>query len=416
MIYVRGQAEDFDGWAANGAPGWTGAAMAQAYDAIERVLPVTIPNRRTPLNDAIIAAAQAAGLRFRDGKKQVDGQGIGPTPATIWHGQRMSAARVFLGRAKGRSNLHIVTGVKAERILITDKRATGVIAGGQTYHGNEIIVAAGTIESPALLQRSGIGPAAILQAAGVETLHALPVGENLREHKLITLQFRLSTRLDENREFSGWRLVRNVIGYLLARRGVLARTYDLNAFARASAKAQRPDVQITISAFSLDQHAGAMRFEPWPGFQMFGYPLRPTSTGSIAITSADPAALPGIRPNYLATAYDQETTVDMVRLMRRIARQPPLAGLIETETFPGTAMLDDPASIIAAAQRDTTAAHATGTCAIGSVVDARLRVLGMTHLRVMDCSVMPTEVSGNTNAPVMAMAWRAAGLILEDQA
>jgi choline dehydrogenase-like flavoprotein len=175
-------------------------------------------------------------------------------------------------------------------------------------------------------------------------------------------------------------------------------------------------VQITISAFSLDQHAAAMRFEPWPGFQMFGYPLRPTSTGSIAITSADPTALPRIQPNYLATAHDQEMTVDMVRLMRRIAAKPPLAGLIDTETSPGFAMPGDPESIITAAQRDTTAAHATGTCAIGSVVDARLRVLGMTHLRVMDCSVMPTQVSGNTNAPVMAMAWRAAGLILEDYA
>jgi choline dehydrogenase-like flavoprotein len=414
MIYVRGQAEDFDGWPALGAGGWTGAALAHAYDEIEQVLPVSIPNRRTRLTDAIIAAAQAAGLPFRDGKHQVDGEGIGPTPATIRHGKRMSAARVFLGRAKGRRNLHIVTGAKAERIIITDKRATGIIVNDHIYNGNEIILACGAIESPALLQRSGIGPAAVLQAAGVEVLRALPVGENLREHKLITLQFRLNTRLDENREFSGWRLARNGIYYLLARRGVLARTYDLNAFARASAKATRPDVQITISAFSLDQQAGAMRFEPWPGFQMFAYPLRPTSTGSIAITSADPAALPRIRPNYLATAHDKETTVDMVRLMRRIAAQPPLASLIDTETFPGGAMPDDPESIIAAAQRDTTAAHATGTCAIGSVVDARLRVLGMTHLRVMDCSVMPTEVSGNTNAPVMAMAWRAAGLILED--
>ena len=414
MIYVRGQTEDFDDWAAQGADGWNGAEMARAYDEIERFLPVTIPPRRTALTDAIVAAAQAAGLPFRAGKYQVDGEGIGPTPSTIRHGKRMSAARVFLGRAKGRRNLQIVTGFKAERILIAGKCAKGIVAGGKTYHGKEIIISSGAIESPALLQRSGIGPAAVLRAAGVELLHDLPVGENLREHKLITLQFRLNARLDENREFSGWRLARNAVYYALARRGVLARTYDLNAFARASARATRPDVQITLSAFSLDQHAAAMRFEPWPGFQMFAYPLRPTSTGSIAITSADPAALPRIRPNYLATAHDQETMVALVRLMRRIAMQPPLANLIESETFPGAAMQDDPESIIAAAQRDTTAAHATGTCAIGSVVDDRLRVVGIARLRVMDCSVMPTQVSGNTNAPVMAMAWRAAGLILED--
>ncbi|SCW59727.1 Choline dehydrogenase [Sphingobium faniae] len=422
MIYVRGQREDYDGWATGGATGWDGAAMAAAFAMLERELPVGIPRRETPLSRAIVEAAGMIGLPERCERHAVDGEGIGPTPCNICHGRRMSAAHIFLRPAERRPNLRVETGILVDRLLIDGRRITGVRAGGRQWLGGETILCAGAIESPALLQRSGIGPAETLQAAGVPLIHALPgVGRNLREHKLVMIQHRLRRWMGDNRAFSGWRLAANVAAYALLRRGALARTYDLNAFARSRADVERPDVQITFSAFSLDLRADTMRFEPFAGMQMFAYPLRPTSQGSVDITGPDAGAPPRIRPHYLETEHDRRITVDMVRLMRRLAAAPPLAGLIAAETFPGDAMPDDDeAAIIAAAHRDQSCAHAVGTCRIGraddplAVVDPRLRVRGIDGLRVMDCSVMPTQVSGNTNAPVMAMAVRAATLILED--
>jgi len=422
MIYVRGQREDYDGWAANGATGWDGAAMAEAFAELERELPIGIQTHETPLTRAITAAGVAVGLRQRSGAHEVDGEGIGPTPCNIVHGQRQSAAHVFLRPAERRANLRVETGVTVDALLLEGRRVTGVRAGERVWRASgEVIVCAGAIESPALLQRSGIGPADTLAAAGVALRHVLPgVGRNLREHKLVMLQHRLAVPLGDNRAFSGWRLWRNAALYGLLRRGPLARTYDLNAFARSRPDVERPDVQISFSAFSLDLSAPALRFEPFAGMQMFGYPLRPTSSGRIDIRDGRAATPPRIRPDYLSTDHDRQITVDMVRLMRRLAAAPPLAGIVAEETHPGAAMSEDEASILAAAHRDQSCAHAVGTCRMGAsddeqaVVDARLRARGLDGLRIMDCSVMPTQVSGNTNAPVMAMAVRAARLILED--
>lgn len=421
MIYVRGQRQDYDDWAAAGAQGWDGTAMADALEEVERDMPVSIPVRENRLSRAILEAAVSIGLPERHERHAVDGEGIGPTPCNIHRGRRMSAAHVFLRRAEQRPNLTIETGITVERLVTQGRRVTGVRAGKREWRAREVILCAGAIESPALLQRSGIGPFETLAAAGVPLVHALPgVGRNLREHKLVMLQHRLLAGPSDNRAFSGWRLGLQVLAYAALRRGALARTYDLNAFARSSADVDRPDVQITFSAFSLDLAAPGIRFEPFAGMQMFGYPLRPTSEGRVEIVAADPATPPRIQPNFLATRHDQRVTVDMVRLMRRIAAAPPLASIIAEESFPGRAMPDEEEAILAAAHRDQSCAHAVGTCRMGApddehaVVDPRLRVRGMEGLRVMDCSVMPTQVSGNTNAPVMAMAARAARLILED--
>ena len=420
MIYVRGQPEDYDGWAAEGATGWDAAAMAAAYAELESELPTTIPSRSTRLSRALIGAAREIGLPERHGRYEVDGEGIGPTPCTIFRGRRMSAAHVFLRPAERRPNLAIETGVMVGSLLVEGRRVVGVRSGERSWRSGEVILAAGAIESPALLQRSGIGPAETLAQAGVPLVHALPgVGGNLREHKLAMLQYRLRVRIDENREFSGWRLARNAAAYALARRGPLARTYDLNGFARSRPDIERADVQLTISAFSLDLGAPKIGFEPFPGMQIFGYPLRPTSRGRIDIVAAEAATPPRIRPNYLATEHDRRITIDMVRLMRRLAAAPSLAAIIERETFPADAMPDEDEAILEATRRDQSCPHAVGTCRIGTddqaVIDPRLRVHGLDGLRVMDCSVMPTQVSGNTNAPVMAMAVRAARIIAEDR-
>lgn len=416
MIYVRGQSRDYDEWLEQGCSGWDAAAMRGAYDEIEQVLPISIQRRSTELTEAVLAAGREIGIPTREDQEGVDGEGLGGTPCNISRGRRMSAAHVFLGRARGRANLAIITDTRAERLILDGQRATGVETSTSRYFARTTILSAGTVESPTLLQRSGIGKPEALLAAGVEPLHPLHgVGANLREHKLSMLQFELGRRIDDNRQFSGWRLWRNALRYALLRGGPLARTYDLNGFARSRPDVDRPDVQLTVSAFSIDRAAASLKFEPWPGLQIYGYPLRPTSEGRIEIVGPDAATPPRIRPHYLATEHDQRITVDMVRLMRRLAATAPLARLIVRETYPGPIMSDDPESILAAAHRDTTCAHAVGTCRMGmdemAVVDPDLKVRGLEGLRVMDCSVMPTQVSGNTNAPVMAMAWRAADII-----
>jgi len=420
MIYVRGQPQVFDGWAANGCTGWDANAMAAAFREMEQVLPTSIQPVQNPAIRATVAAGQAIGLPARHDRYGVDGEGLGGTPCTIFRGRRMSSSYVFLKRARRRPNLKVLTDTHVSRIVLDGRKAKGVEAAGQCFYAKQdVIVCAGGIESPALLQRSGIGAPETLNAAGVAVVHALPgVGRNLREHKLSMLQFELKQRLDENREYSGWRLWRNAMRYALLRDGPLARTYDLNGFARTDPSLDQPDIQLTVSAFSLDPGAASLRFEQWPGMQMFAYPLLPTSVGRIDIVAPDYTTPPRIRPNYLSTEQDQRTTIAMFRLMRRLAATPPLSDLIVRETFPGPGVTDDDASILAASHRDHSGAHAVGTCKMGvddmAVVGPDLRVHGIDGLRVVDCSVLPTQVAGNTNAPVMAVAWRAAGLIIPD--
>jgi len=420
MIYVRGQKEDYDHWATHGAPGWDSQTMQRAYGELEKLMRTTIQVNETELLRAILQSAAAVGIPERHDPAKVDLEGLGFTPCNIWNGRRMSASHVFLRPAERRSNLTVVTDTMVDRLILDGQRAIGVVADSQSWLASkEVIVSAGTIESPALLQRSGIGSPDSLASAGVKLTRALPgVGKNLREHKVLSLQYRLRRRVDENHEYSGWRLAWNAVRYFATRRGPLARTYDLNGFWRSRPDLTRPDFQIVINAHSIDRGAVKPTMEPFPGMTILAYPLRPTSTGTVDICSPLKTVKPRIRPNYLATEYDQQVTVDMTRLMRKMARTAPLADLIEEETFPGPVMTDTNESILQAARRDISCAHAVGTCRIGddpmAVVDSRLRVHGMRGLRVMDCSVFPTQVSGNTNAPVMAMAWHAADLIIQD--
>ena len=276
---------------------------------------------------------------------------------------------------------------------------------------------AGAIHSPKILLLSGVGPAEHLRSLDIDVVCDSPgVGRNLREHKLLTLQHRLQQPCSDNAELSGAKLGWNALKYLLARRGVLAGTFDLNAFIRTRPELDRPDAQLTLSMFSLDRSGGDIKFDKFPGTMIFGYPLRPESQGSVRLRSKNPAEMPLIRANYLSTEYDRRVTVDMFRCIRRLCAQEPLRPYIAEETLPGPGVEGDE-QILEHCARDESGAHAIGTCKMGqgalAVVDERLRVRGVDGLRVMDCSVMPTQVSGNTNGPVMAMAWRAAVLILE---
>jgi choline dehydrogenase len=283
-----------------------------------------------------------------------------------------------------------------------------------------VILSAGALASPHVLQRSGVGPGEHLRALGIEPVAESPnVGERLLEHRLLMMEYALLAPESQNAEFRGWRLARNALRYGVARSGPLAAgSYEVAAFARTDPDDPLPDVEILMAPYSLGLNSqGEVATGAGHGIHLFGYPLRSRSEGRVTITSADPAAPPTIQPNYLSDPYDQAVTVRMFRFIRRWMRQPALKGLIGEETTPGPALESDEAIIAAFRARGQAGYHACGTCRMGrdnsSVVDEALRVRGVEGLRVVDGSVMPTMVSCNTNGPIIATAWRAADLILE---
>ncbi|EEA02643.1 glucose-methanol-choline oxidoreductase [Burkholderia sp. H160] len=440
MLYVRCQPQDYDGWQALGNRGWGWSTMANVFKSIEHhvlgadgvrgaIGPLRVSvTPRGDLTDAFIDSAVAMGLERRDDLNRPDQEGVGYVSATIWQGKRQSAAVAFLRPVRHRRNLHVVTGVHVHKVCFEGTRAThveGVLDGRNiTYRANrEIIISAGALESPGLLQRSGIGAEDELQKLGIAVIAASQgVGKNLREHRLVLMQYRLTQPLSVNKEYSGWRLVKNTLAYQFGKSGPLATaSFDCAAFVKTDPSLDRPDAQIVMAPFSLDFSARTMAFEPFHGMICFGYPLRPESQGTVSLRSADPSDSPVIRPNYLAAEYDREVTLRMFRFQRRLLAQQPIADYIREETRPGPSIQSDEEIIDLFKRSGTTGYHAVGTCKMGpnsdpmAVVDDRLRVRGVHGLRVVDCSVMPTMVSGNTNAPVMALAWRASDLILEDQ-
>ena len=269
------------------------------------------------------------------------------------------------------------------------------------------------------LQLSGIGPADHLRSLGIPVVRDSPgVGENAREHKTVMLITRVRGH-SLNRHFRGWRTYANGLRYLLARSGPMTSTYEVNAFIRTSPGLNRPDAQLTFWAISPDPSAAGYRADTRPGLAFMGYPLRSDSQGQVRIASRDPRAPPRIVANFLTSEHDREVIVRLFRYARRLLAQPALRPHVLEESHPGAAVQTDE-QIVASCLQDGTCMHTTGTCRMGSdplsVVDPELRVRGVEGLRVMDCSVMPTQVSGNTNGPVMAMAWLAAERILAAQA
>ena len=443
MLYMHGDAGDYDDLVAQGNPGWGWSEIARCFREIEHHAmgpgPVrggagalrinnalTHPAWRHPVCDAVLQAGGQMGLPVKDDINDGSLEGIAYVNRNIADGRRQSAAKAFLDPARSRPNLTVLTGVRAHKVLFEGQRAVGVQGeqGGALRDWRaqrEVIVSAGAIESPKLLQLSGIGPGATLQALGIEVRSDLSgVGGNLREHRLLPMQYRLRSGPSRNHDFNGWRLVANALRYLVFRSGVLASSsHDVSAFVRTREGLDRPDAQLIMAPFSIDPKSSNLAaFEKDPGFQFFGYPLRPTSEGRLQIRSPDPKDQPLIRANNLQTEYDREVSTGIVRFIRRLVAQPALASFVGEETQPGKEVCSDEQVVDAFARLAQAGYHATGTCKMGSdeqaVVDARLRVRGVTGLRVMDLSVMPSMLSGNTNGPVMAMAWRAAEMIAED--
>ena len=440
MMYVRGQPADFDAIAEQTSDDWNWEHIGAAYQAMEGhelgaaptrgdrgPLKVTMPTLKDALSDAQLKAGQAMGWPLKaDVNVPDNGDGIGYTPRTIAGGKRQSAAVAFLRPAEGRPNLTVLTDCTVDRVAFAGQRATGVevLRGGGREHiaAREVILCGGAMASPALLERSGIGQAARLQALGIPLVHESPdVGEGLTEHRGLILQWKLKRDLSQNRMFSGWRLLLSAARYYLNRSGPMAAAaYEIGGWFRTSPGLNRPDAQVLVAPFSFDFAKNRQDVERFPGMHVVVYALRPASRGSIHIESLDPDAPARFRPNYRSDPADNAAMIGAVRVIRDYVRQPPLGELVGEETMPGAAVETDAQILDAYDRLGTCGYHAVGSCRMGkdaaSVVDPRLRVRGVERLRIMDTSIMPAIPAGNTQGPTMAMAWRAADLILEDRA
>lgn len=436
MVWVRGQPADFDDIAAQTSSDWDWEHISQAYEAIEDhelgpgpsrgdagPLRISLPTFRNALSEAINAAGAEMGWPIKqDVNTPDDGGGVGYLPRTIWKGKRQSAAVAFLNPVRSRANLSVITDALTDRIVLDGKRAVGVefVAHGkrrQIAARREVILCAGAVASPGVLERSGIGDPAVLNALGIAVEHASPeVGENATEHRALRMQWRLKRPLSLNAAFQGWRLPLSVLQYYLTGDGPMASAaMDMRACFRSSPDRTRPDIQAQLGLYSWDMQASGGGLERAHGFCAVVNPIRPASRGAIHIRSSEPGDLPAITANYGSAAQDRADTVAAAKVLRDLASRDPLADLIESETVPGPAARSDEDILAAMDSLGCAGMHTVGTCRMGrdagSVVDPELRVRGIERLRVMDASVMPFIPAGNTNAPTLAMAWRAADII-----
>ncbi|MFT4056704.1 MAG: GMC family oxidoreductase N-terminal domain-containing protein [Novosphingobium sp.] len=445
--YLRGMPADYDGWAPDGHSEWKWTEIARCFGEMESYrnagsdatrgrdgpLQVTQLPYRSPAIAATIEAGVEMGLPRLEDINTPGTIGIGYTQATVSrHGRRASSYQAFLKPAMKRTNLTVMTDALVERIELDGARATGVRV--RTGAGNltigaarEVILSAGALQSPKLLQLSGIGPSEVLEAAGVPVRHSIPaVGRNLADHAMFSMSFRLLGEKGANQQFSGWRVAKNVVQYYLTRKGLMAYTSpEVTALLSTTGRGDWPDVQFGIGPFSMrsseeikaDPGRGAL--EDKPGITVNAIALRPRSRGSVSIRSADVADMIEVDANWWGDPADKAFLIEMVRLVRRYMRQPALARFVGEEVVPGSTVEADDEIGQVLEWLTSPGVHATGTCRMGSaedsVVDTRLRVHGMRGLRVVDCSVMPVPPAGNTNGPAMVVGWRAAELILQDR-
>jgi choline dehydrogenase len=446
LIYIRGQREDYDHWAALGNTGWGyddvlpyfirsegNQRGADAFHGADGPLKVSDIGARHELIEAFIEGAQQIGplsVKRTDDFNGADQAGAGYYQLTTHQGWRCSTAKAYLEPAKGRSNLRIATEALATGLIFEDRRAVGVryAQGGTAKSARcraEVLLCAGAIQSPQLLQLSGIGARALLEKRGVPLVHELPgVGENLQDHLQIRLGYECTKPITTNDQLNSWMgQARMGLEWLLHRTGPLAVGINqggcfMRALADANGRpvAATPDIQFHVATLSADMAGG--KVHPWSGFTLSICQLRPESRGHIRIRSRDPAEPPEMQPNYLATELDRATAVAGVKAARAIAASPAMRPYVKREVKPGPDATSDADLLEFCRNNGATIFHPTGTCRMGSdplaVVDARLRVHGIGGLRVVDCSAMPTLVSGNTNAPAVMMAEKAVDLLRED--
>lgn len=446
MVYMRGLPCDFDGWERAGAAGWGWRDVRPAFEAIERhvergvdggrrmrgdgLLTVSdLQDQMTPFSARFLAAARACGWACCDDLSAAAGEAVGYYRSTVRDGMRCSAADAFLAPARERPNLRVMTHTMVERIVFDGARATGLRlrtrrGSFEVAAGREVILCAGAVNSPKLLQLSGVGAASLLRGLGLRVRHHLPeVGRGLQDHLAISHIFRAAT--PTLNDILGRRAPRLLAGlrYLARRRGPLALPINqVGGYLRSDPALAEPDIQIYCNPLSYwSAPDGRPVLDCEPGYLLCAQLCRPTSRGEIAITSADPEAPPAIRPNSLATEHDRDGARRGIALIARLTAARPLSEVTRARLAPAPDRQGDEALMEDFRERASTVFHPTSTCRMGrgprdSVLDARLRVHGIAGLRVVDASAFPSVTSGNTNAPTMMLAVRAAEMILEDAA
>ena len=438
MIYMRGQAADYDGWRQAGNPGWGWEDVLPLFRRSERhyaegdplhggagELRVERQRLRWPILDAVAEAAQELGIPACADFNKGDNEGVGYFPVTQRRGLRWNARKAFLDPARDRPNLRIETHAEVEALVLDGRRVTGIRfrRGGQVLHAGarlEVVLAAGSINSPALLERSGIGDPDRLRAVGIAVRHALAgVGENLQDHLQLRTVFRISGARTLN-DRAGSLLGRAGIAleYALRRSGPMAMApSQLGIFTRSSERFETPNIEYHVQPLSLDRFGEPLH--PWPALTVSVCNLRPESRGSSHVASADPGEAPVIAPNYLATPGDRSVAADSIRHARQLMATRRMAGFAPREVLPGPAIQTQADLERAAGDIGTTIFHPVGTTKMGSdpmaVVDARLRVHGIGGLRIADCGIMPSIVSGNTHAPAVMIGEKAAVMMAEDR-
>ncbi|HZE58940.1 MAG TPA: GMC family oxidoreductase N-terminal domain-containing protein [Burkholderiales bacterium] len=424
LVYIRGQPEDYDGW---GIPGWDFASLLPYFRKSENQArganewhgiggPFEVGDlERHELCDAFIDSAAALGLPRNPDFNGARQEGTGYYQANTCGGRRCSTATGYLRQAEKRPNLKVEVNALATKIVLDGRRAAGVQLGGRVFSAKrEVIVAGGAFNSPQLLQLSGIGPGALLQQAGVPVVADLPVGEGLQDHFYARTFWRCNRAITLNDDMASWfRQARIGLQYLLRRSGPLSIAAGYAAaFVRTRPELKRPDAQVYFINFASARRGGLLH--PFSSFTCSVSQLQVESRGSVSIRSSDPRQPPAIRYNYLATENDRRVMIDGLKIVRRIVNARPLADYVAGEELPGAKVQSDEEWLAFVREYGETVFHPTSTCSIGRVVDAKLKVLGVDRLRVIDASVMPAVPSGNINAAVIAVAEKGADLLKQD--
>lgn len=437
LVYARGQAADFDDWAAWGNKGWSFREVLPYFVRSERrigagdrryrgysgSLPITDPEWRSPLCEAFIEGASELGIARNPDYNGPLQDGAGYFQRTIYRGRRVSCADAFLHPAVRRGQVDLRVQAQATRIVCEGTRAVGVeYVQGEHRHAvwarGEIIICAGTLNSPKLLQLSGIGPAPLLQRLGVKVIANLPgVGENLRDHYTVRIAARVRNAPTLNEKSRGWRLGMEIVKWLAGRPSILALSPSLvHVYWKSRPELTRGDIQVLFTPGSY-REGKAYVLDDFPGMSCGARQQRPFSSGHVRACSSDPMQLPHVQPNYLVDERDQRVLLDALKLARRLMASQAMARYFDGEVLPGRNVASDDELLDFARQRGSTAYHLVGTCKMGlsedpmAVVDPSLRVHGMRNLRVVDASVMPQVPSANTLAATLMVAEKAADLI-----